>query len=124
MAKKILVADDEAHIIRILHDTLTRKGYQVVTASDGEEAVSLARAETPSLIFLDVMMPKLDGFQACEAMRTDQALATVPIFLLTARGQERDVEQGEMAGATRYLTKPFSPRALAQLVDETLGGPE
>lgn len=122
MAKKILVVDDEVHIVRILRDTLSRRGYEVLTAGDGDEAVRLARAETPDLIFLDVMMPNMTGFEACELMRQEDALSATPIFLLTARGQERDVQYGEQVGATRYLTKPFSPRQLAALVDETLGG--
>ncbi len=122
MAKKILVVDDEVHIVRILRDTLSRRGYEVLTAGDGDEAVRLAKAETPDLIFLDVMMPNMTGFEACELMRQEATLAATPIFLLTARGQERDVQYGEQVGATRYLTKPFSPRQLAALVDETLGG--
>jgi DNA-binding response OmpR family regulator len=122
MAKKILVVDDEVHIIRILSDTLTRRGYDVVTGADGREAVELALAEHPDLIFLDVMMPNMSGFEACQVLRRDHGLE-VPIFLLTARGQERDVAEGEAAGATCYLTKPFSPRRLADLVDEALAGP-
>lgn len=123
MAKKILVADDEVHIVRILRDTLTRRGYEVVTAGDGEEAVALAQAEQPDLIFLDVMMPRRSGFEACQAMRQIDALKDTPIYLLTARGAEQDFAEGEAAGADEYLTKPFSPRALAAKVDEALGGP-
>lgn len=124
MPKKILVVDDEVHIVRILRDTLTRRGYDVITASDGDEAVTLATSEHPSLIFMDVMMPNMSGFEACQVLRQDDALRDTPIFLLTARGQERDVAEGEAVGADKYLTKPFSPRQLAQLVDDTLGGPE
>lgn len=123
MPKKILVVDDEVHIVRILRDTLSRRGYDVVTAADGDEAVKVAVSEVPDLVFMDVMMPNVSGFDACETMRREDALAQTPIFLLTARGQERDVQHGEAVGATRYLTKPFSPRSLAALVDETLGGP-
>ncbi|NUP99870.1 MAG: response regulator [Armatimonadetes bacterium] len=123
MAKKILVVDDEPHIVRLLKDALSRKGYEVITASAGDQAVAMAKAELPALIFMDVMMPNLSGFEACEAIRAEPLLEKTPIFLLTARGQERDVEQGKAVGADRYLTKPFSPRQLAQLVEETLGGP-
>ncbi|MCC7491452.1 MAG: response regulator [Fimbriimonadaceae bacterium] len=122
MAKKILVADDEPHIVRLLKDVLSRRGYEVITAEAGDRAVALAKSEVPALIFLDVMMPNLSGFEACQQIRSEPALAGVPIFLLTARGQERDVEQGKQVGADRYLTKPFSPRQLADLVDAALGG--
>lgn len=122
MPKKILVADDEIHIVRILKDTLARRGYEVITASDGQEALDTALAQQPDLVFLDVMMPNLDGFQVCRALRLDHG-ATMPIFILTARGQEKDVAEGQSVGADRYLTKPFSPRQLGDLVDETLGGP-
>ncbi len=123
MGKKILVVDDEPHIVRILKDAFSRRGYEVVTASSGDEALATARAELPALIFLDVMMPNMNGFDTCRAIREDPNLAEVPVFLLTARGAERDVEQGTVVGANRYLTKPFSPRQLSAIVDETLGGP-
>lgn len=123
MAKKILVADDEPHIVRLVKDALTRSGYEVVTAARGDEAVETARTELPELIFLDVMMPGMSGFEACEIIKNDDQLKAIPVFILTARGQERDVEMGEKVGADRYITKPFSPRQLANLVDETLGGP-
>lgn len=122
MAKKVLVVDDEPHIVRLVRDALARRGYDVVTAGSGDQAVELAKSELPDLIFLDVMMPIMSGFEACQAIRSDETTAKIPIFMLTARGQERDVERGQSAGADRYLTKPFSPRKLAQLVDETLGG--
>jgi two-component system alkaline phosphatase synthesis response regulator PhoP len=121
MAKKILVADDEPHIVRILQDTLVKRGYQVITAADGQEAVETALRERPDLIFLDVMMPQLSGIEVCDQLRNEHQM-TVPIFMLTARGQERDLERGKAAGANQYLTKPFSPRGLGDLVDETLGG--
>ncbi len=123
MARKILVADDEPHIVRLVKDALTRSGYEVVTAARGDEAVETARTELPELIFLDVMMPGMSGFEACEIIKHDDQLKAIPVFILTARGQERDVEMGEKVGADRYITKPFSPRQLANLVDETLGGP-
>lgn len=124
MAKKVLVADDETHIVRLLSDALTRRGYEVVSAGTGDEAVAQAFAERPDLIFLDVMMPGIDGWTACEQIRANADLAGVPVFFLTARGQERDMERGKSVGANEYLTKPFSPRQIAHLVDQTLGGPE
>lgn len=122
MAKKILVADDETHIVRIVRDALASRGYEVFTASHGAEALQLAKDECPALVILDVMMPQMDGFEVCRAIRADAALSGVPVFLLTARGQESDFERGREVGADQYLTKPFSPRRLADLVDETLGG--
>src|ERR1035438_7683668 len=100
MAKKILVADDEMHIVRILRDTLVKRGYEVVTAADGQEAVDMALAETPDLIFLDVMMPRLSGLEVCHKLRGEHGVR-VPVFLLTARGQERDISLGEEAGADK-----------------------
>jgi DNA-binding response OmpR family regulator len=122
MAKRILVVDDEPHILRLLKDALTRRGYEVVGASSGEQAIALAQEEPPALIFMDVMMPGMSGLAATRAIRATEGLADVPIFLLTARGQEQDVQDGMEAGADEYLTKPFSPRQLAQMVDEKLGG--
>jgi len=122
MAKRILVVDDEPHILRLLKDALSRRGYDVVSANSGEQAIALARSEPPALIFMDVMMPGMSGLAATKAIREDPAMAEVPIFLLTARGQEQDVQAGLDAGADEYLTKPFSPRQLATLVDEKLGG--
>ena len=122
MAKRILVVDDEPHILRLLKDALTRRGYDVVGASSGEQAIALATEEPPELIFMDVMMPGMSGLAATKAIRELDGMAEVPILLLTARGQEQDVQDGMDAGADEYLTKPFSPRELAALVDEKLGG--
>ncbi len=122
MPKRILVVDDEPHILRLLKDALTRRGYEVVSAASGEQAIAAVKEQPPALIFMDVMMPGMSGLAATKAIRQEAGLAGVPIFLLTARGQEQDVEAGMAAGADEYLTKPFSPRQLAALVDEKLGG--
>lgn len=119
--KKILVADDEPHILRVVKDKLANAGFAVTTAGNGEEAVALARANHPDLVLLDVMMPKMNGFDACRTLRADPAFAGVPILLLTARGQEADRTMGIEAGATEYITKPFSPRGLLQTVQAHLG---
>lgn len=120
-AKKILVADDEPHILRVVKDKLANAGFVVVTATNGEEALELARRELPDLILLDVMMPKANGFDVCRQLRQEARFAAVPIFLLTARGQEVDRQMGLAAGASEYITKPFSPRQLLQTVQEKLG---
>ena len=119
--KKILVADDEPHILRVVKDKLSNAGFQVVVAVNGEEAWQFALREKPDLILLDVMMPKMNGFEVCRKLREDQAFADVPILLLTARGQEIDRKMGMEAGASEYITKPFSPRQLLQTVQEKLG---
>lgn len=118
--KKILVADDEPHILRVVKDKLANAGFTVVTASNGEEALEAARREKPALILLDVMMPKMNGFDVCRALRAEAEFKGVPILLLTARGQEIDRHMGLEAGASEYITKPFSPRELLATVQAQL----
>ncbi|OIP26800.1 hypothetical protein AUK22_06255 [bacterium CG2_30_54_10] len=119
--KKILAADDEPHILRVVKDKLENAGFTVITATNGEEAVQAALREKPDLILLDVMMPKMNGFEACRKLRAEAAFANTPILLLTARGQEVDKKMGLEAGANEYISKPFSPRQLLQYVQEKLG---
>ncbi|OQA06373.1 MAG: Alkaline phosphatase synthesis transcriptional regulatory protein PhoP [bacterium ADurb.Bin374] len=118
--KKILVADDEPHILRVVKDKLANAGFTVVTASNGEEALETARREKPSLVLLDVMMPKMNGFDVCRTLRAEAEFKGVPILLLTARGQEIDRHMGLEAGASEYITKPFSPRELLATVQAQL----
>jgi CheY-like chemotaxis protein len=120
VAKTILVADDEVHIVRIIEDKLIRDGHRVITAADGQEALEKALAERPDLILMDVMMPRMNGFEVCRRLRQEEATRTTPIFLITAQGQESDEEAGREAGANRYITKPFSPRQLSQIVREAV----
>jgi DNA-binding response OmpR family regulator len=111
MAKgKILVVDDEIYIVHILDFSLGMEGYEVVTALDGEQAVERALAEKPDLIVLDIMMPKLDGFQVCAELR--RLANPVPVLMLTAKGQVEDRVVGLDAGADDYLVKPFSTEEL------------
>lgn len=117
---KILVADDEPHILRVVKDKLANAGFSVVTASNGEEALESARREKPALVLLDVMMPKMNGFDVCRALRAEAEFKGVPILLLTARGQEIDRHMGLEAGASEYITKPFSPRELLATVQAQL----
>ena len=119
--RKVLVADDEPHILRVVKDKLTNAGFVVVTAVNGEEALALALQEKPDLILLDVMMPKMNGFEVCRSLRAEAAFVQTPILLLTARGQDLDRQMGLDAGANEYITKPFSPRQLLQTVQEKLG---
>ena len=119
--KRILVADDEVHIVRILRFNLERANYQVITASNGEEAYQVAVRERPDLIFLDVMMPKIDGYQVCRMLREEAGLKDIPIIMLTAKGQESDEEMGRAVGANLYMTKPFSPKELIEKIKELIG---
>ncbi|HEV8226738.1 MAG TPA: response regulator [Methylomirabilota bacterium] len=113
----ILIVDDEPAILDLVRFTLEDAEVRVVEASDGVEALALARRVRPDLILLDVHMPRLDGLEACRQIRRDPALARTPIVMLTAAGQEADRARGREAGADEYLTKPFSPLALLALVE-------
>ena len=117
----ILVIDDEPHIIEIVRDYLKQAGYRVVTAGDGQMALTLARHERPDLIVLDLMLPGgLDGLDVCRRLRQDPGLADVPIIMLTARVEETDKLIGLELGADDYVTKPFSPRELVARVRAVL----
>ena len=109
---RILVVDDEPHIRQILKFTLEKAAYQVFCAADGEEALEKMAEVKPSLILLDVMMPKMDGFEVCRKMRQDFALSQIPVIMLTAKGQEEDIVRGLNLGADDYVTKPFSIKEL------------
>lgn len=113
----ILIVDDEPAILDLVRFTLEDAEVRVVEASDGVEALALARRVRPDLILLDVHMPRLDGLEACRQIRREPALARTPIVMLTAAGQEADRARGREAGADEYLTKPFSPLALLALVE-------
>lgn len=118
---KVLVVDDEPFIARSLAFVLRRGKYQVLEARDGQEALAIIEREHPDLVFLDVMMPKLDGFQVVEKVRSNSALDGVRIVLLTARGQDADREKGHTVGADAYVTKPFSPTKILEQARQILG---
>ena len=113
----ILVVDDEPPIVDLVRFTLEDADVRVVEASDGAEALVVAKRTIPDLVLLDVHMPHLDGFEVCRQLRSEPALARIPIVMLTASGQEADRARGRAAGADEYLTKPFSPLALLALVE-------
>lgn len=117
----ILVADDEVDVRELVTYRLTRSGYRVVEAVDGEEALQIAGERLPDLAVLDVMMPKLDGYEVTTKMRGDDRLRTIPVILLTARAQETDVSRGFEVGADDYLRKPFNPDELVARVRAVLG---
>lgn len=118
--KRILVVDDEIYIVHILEFSLTMEGYTILTAFDGEEALRVIEKERPDLVVLDIMMPKLDGYEVCQRLRKDDRFSTLPIVLLSAKGRSIDREVGLQAGADDYITKPFSPRKLIEKIRELL----
>ena len=122
MAKgRILVVDDEIYIVHILDFSLGMEGYEVLTALDGEQALEKARAEKPDLIVLDIMMPKLDGYEVCKAIKSDPETRQIPVILLSAKGRNVDQKLGFDVGADDYITKPFSPRKLVERINQLLG---
>ena len=121
MKKKILIADDECHIRRILQFNLERAGYEVLVVEDGSAALETALAEHPDLVILDISMPGMTGLDVCRKLKTTAALEQTPVFLLTAKGQESDRHAGDASGADRFFTKPFSPKELVRELQSTLG---
>ena len=117
----VLAADDDEDILSLVTFRLERSGYTVLQARDGAEALELALAEKPDLAVLDVMMPKMDGFELTRRLRAHEATSRMPIILLTARAQDSDVQEGFDAGADDYLRKPFSPQELRSRVQAILG---
>jgi DNA-binding response OmpR family regulator len=117
----VLVADDDADIRQLVTFRLERAGYEVVEAADGEQALEVCGQVRPDLAVLDVMMPKLTGYDVTRRIREDEALRSMPVILLTARVQESDVAQGFDAGADDYIKKPFSPQELRARVQAILG---
>jgi DNA-binding response OmpR family regulator len=119
-AKTVLVVDDEQDILDLVRFRLEHDGYRVLTASDGQTGLTLAQTERPDLCILDVMMPKLSGLEVLAHLRGDPATANTPVILLTARGQDADVDRGFELGAHDYITKPFSPKELRRRVHNQL----
>jgi DNA-binding response OmpR family regulator len=116
MKQKILVVDDEPVLLDTLVYNLQQEGYQVITAADGGSALEAARSERPDLIILDVMLPEMDGLEVCRQLRREKSSATIPILMLTARGEEIDKVIGLEVGADDYVTKPFGRRELLSRV--------
>lgn len=121
--KKILIVDDQKEVRELVHVTLRIGDYQILEAASGDEALAVARAEQPDLIFLDVMMPQssLDGFELCRLLKNDERTRNCTIIMLTALDKPADLAKGEAAGADGYFTKPFSPLQLMNKVEEILG---
>jgi DNA-binding response OmpR family regulator len=121
---KILIVDDEPHIRLLIEQTLEDledQGVELLLATNGEEALGIIQAERPPLVFLDVMMPKMNGFEVCHTVKREWGLQDVTIVMLTAKGQESDRQKGEAVGADTYVTKPFDPDELLELTEQILG---
>ena len=120
----VLIVDDEAHIRMLLEQTLEEledDGVNFFSAQNGEEALDIIQSETPELVFLDVMMPKMNGMEVCRRVKKELMLDNVFIVLLTAKGQELDRQKGQEVGADLYMTKPFDPEIILSKAREVLG---
>ncbi|MGV3529480.1 MAG: response regulator transcription factor [Flavisolibacter sp.] len=123
MSKKLLIVDDEAHIRMLIEQTLEEledEDVEFLTAENGEEALQIIQEEKPQLVFLDVMMPKMNGMEVCRRVKKELMLDNVFIVLLTAKGQELDRQRGQEVGADVYMTKPFDPEAILTRAREVL----
>lgn len=116
MAHKILIADDEQNIVISLEYLMRREGFEVSIAKDGDEAIAKTRAELPDLVLLDIMMPKMNGFEVCQEIKSDPTLKAVRILMLTAKGRDTEIAKGLALGADGYMTKPFSTKELVERI--------
>lgn len=118
--KRILLVDDEIDLVDVVKLRLESKGYTVLTALDGKEALDKARKERPDLIILDLMLPKIDGYRVCAMLKRDQRYMKIPVILFTARAQDSDMKMGQEAGADCYIVKPFDPEVLLGKINELI----
>lgn len=124
MNKRILIADDESNIVISLEYLMKREGFDVDVAVDGEAALEAVAAHVPDLILLDVMLPKMDGFEVCQKIRTNPDWQSVKIIMLTAKGRDTQVAKGLALGADTYMTKPFATKDLITQIKQLLGVPQ
>jgi len=117
---KILVVDDEIQLIEMVQMRLEANGYDVVAANDGEEGIEKVKSENPDLIILDIMMPKMDGFEVCKILKNDPQYSKIPIIFLSAKVQEEDLENGKEKGADAFVKKPFETSELLAKITELL----
>ncbi|MFP5310330.1 MAG: response regulator transcription factor [Actinomycetes bacterium] len=122
MTRRVLAVDDDPVIQRLLQVNLEMEGYEVTLAGDGDEAIAKVRELRPDLVLLDVMMPNRDGWSVCEEMKSDPELKDIPVVFLSARAQDADVLRGRALGADNYVTKPFDPIDLLELVQDLIEG--
>jgi CheY-like chemotaxis protein len=119
--KKILLVDDSQTVLLMHQLLLADRGYELLTARDGEEAVEKAVAERPDIIFLDVLMPHMDGYAACQALRAHEGTRDIPIILVTTRNEPHSIQQGFESGCSDYMTKPFNANELLDKLERYLG---
>jgi len=122
--KKIIAADDEAHILHIVSMKLRNAGFEVVTAMDGEEALELCRTENPDLLITDYQMPYMSGLELCKELRREECTRGIPALMLTARGFDIEPDEMAAAGIATVLAKPFSPREVLKRVKDLIGEPQ
>jgi len=118
--KRILVVDDEDELVKAVQVRLEYVGYEVLTASDGQTGLELAKKEKPDLIVLDLMLPKMDGYKVCALLKADTRYKKIPVILFSARVQDKDVQMGKEVGADAYITKPFDHQVLTAKIKELL----
>ncbi len=121
--KKILIVDDQIEVRELVQVTLEIGDYQILTAENGQEALEISWAEHPDIVLMDIMMPgsEVDGIEACRRLKADPKTADITVVMLSAKGQENDILAGKAAGADDYFTKPFSPIALIEKVEQVIG---
>ena len=118
--QRILICDDDPTILRLLQVNLELEGYDVLLANHGEEAYEVATRELPDLIILDIMMPRMDGYQTCQKLKATEETKQIPVVFLSAKAQQSDIDVGKAHGVADYLTKPFDPDALIRVVEQLL----
>lgn len=119
--KRILLVDDEQELVNMIKMRLEFTGYEVISANDGEAALATAKKEKPDLIVLDLMLPKMAGYEVCRTLKADEEYKHIPIILLSGKAQDADKAEGAKAGANAYVTKPFEPKAFLGKIQELLG---
>ena len=122
--KKIMLVDDSSTALLMEKAILAKRNFVLVTARDGEEAVAMSRAERPDVILMDVMMPKMNGFEACRRIRDDPQTKDIPIIMVTTRGEMENLETGYVSGCSDYVTKPINGLELLTKLEDLLGGAE
>jgi len=123
MAQSILVADDDPQILELVTGILKAEGYDAIAADNGEDALRLAREKKPSLIFLDIKMPKKDGIEVCKELKADDATKYIPIVMLSSTGQLQEIQRAMFHGADSYITKPSDRQRILETVKSALSGP-
>ncbi|HYI44083.1 MAG TPA: response regulator [Actinomycetota bacterium] len=118
---RILICDDDPAILRVLQVNLEVEGYETLLAHHGEEALKIAGTEKPDLIILDIMMPRMDGYQTCDALKADPETKGIPVVFLSAKAQDSDIEKGKSYEVEDYITKPFDPDTLIEVVERVIG---